>query len=500
MPRLKALRVAPFLALVLLTLAPAPEARGQDRIPIPPEGTVVTEHTVTINGRRVPYRATAGTMPTFDDEGRPTASIFYIYYERTDVRDRTTRPLSISFNGGPGSASLWMHIGYTGPRFLTIDDEGFPVQPYGFEENPFSVLDVTDILFVDPVNTGYSRALEGVDARQFFGVQADINYLASWLRVFVTRHDRWASPKFLIGESYGTTRVAGLANRLQASHWMFLNGVILVSPTSMGVARGGPVGDALLLPHYAATAWYHGALDPELQGRDLAEILPEVERFTVEEYIPALTYGGFLEDGRRDDITRRVARYAGVTPTFVAQNNLSIPITRWRKELLRDEGLTVGRLDSRYRGVDRDDGGINYDHDPALTAWNHAFAPAINLYLRNELRYETDLQYNLFGPVSPWERGSDNTAENLRAAMAQNPFLKTMIQAGYYDGGTDYFGAKYTMWQMDPSGKLQDRFRFETYRSGHMMYLRREDLESSNQHIRDFIRWATPEPGTPARY
>ncbi len=494
-------RVGGLIVLLALGLAVLrPTGVGAQQIEIPPEGGVTTEHTVTIGDRTIPYRATAGTLPVYGNDNEPIASIFFVYYERSDIEDRTDRPLSFSFNGGPGSASVWMHIGYTGPRFLNIDDEGFPVRPYGFSENPHSILDVTDIVYIDPVNTGYSRALPGVSTGQFFGVQNDIRYLADWIRLFVTRHDRWASPKFLIGESYGTTRVAGLARRLLSSHWMYVNGVVLVSPTSMGVDRGGPVGEALLLPHYAATAWYHGALAPDLQSGDLYDFLDDVEEFTVEEYIPALTRGGFLAPERRRDIAERVARYSGTSVDFVLNNNLALPIGRWRKELLRHEGFTVGRLDSRYRGIDRDDGGINYDYDPALTAWNHSFTPAINLYLRGELQYETDLEYNIFGSVSPWERASDNTAEDLRRAMAENPFLHTMIQAGYYDGGTDYFGAKYTMWRMDPSGKLRDRFRFDTYRSGHMMYLRQEDLATSNEHIREFIRNSIPADGVPARY
>jgi len=486
--------------MLALLVGQGPDPAAAQEVEIPVDTTVTTEHTVTIDGETIPYTATAGTMPVYDNDNQAVASIFYVYYRRSDVDDHERRPLTFSFNGGPGSASVWMHIGYTGPRFLNIDEEGFPIQPYGFDENPHSILDVTDIVYVDPVNTGYSRALADVNTSQFFGVQDDIRYLAEWIRLFVTREDRWASPKYLIGESYGTTRVAGLARRLQGSHWMYLNGVILVSPTSMGAARGGPVGEALLLPHYAATAWYHEALDPGLQNQDLYGFLSDVEEFTVEEYIPALTRGGFLDPDRRQQIAESVARYSGTSVDFVENNNLALPIGRWRKELLRDRGLTVGRLDARYRGVDRDDGGISYDFDPALTAWNHSFTPAINMYLRQELEYHTNLQYNIFGPVSPWERGSDNTAEDLRRAMAENPFLHTMIQAGYYDGGTDYFGAKYTMWRMDPSGRLQDRFRFETYRSGHMMYLRQEDLETSNEHIREFIRTSMPEEGMPARY
>jgi len=471
------------------------------RVTIPLEHAVSSQHTATIKGQRVPYRATAGTLPVYDTEGNPIASVFYVFYERTDVQDKTRRPLMISFNGGPGSSSAWMHLGYTGPKRVNIDDEGNPVQPYGVRDNPESIIDVADIVYVDPVNVGFSRPLEGVDRRQFFGVNQDIDYLGRWIELFVTRYGRWTSPKFLIGESYGTTRVSGLAHRLQNTHKMFLNGVILVSPTALGIERDGPVRAALYLPHYTATAWYHGRLPQDLQSRDLEEILPEVERFTIEEYLPALARGGFLDDARRREIASTVARYAGVSETFVLNNNLAIPISHWRKELLRDQRLTVGRLDARYQGVDRDAAGINYDYDAAMAAWNHSFAPAINHYLREVLGFKTDLPYYLIGgPVHPWDRSGDQTGENLRRAMAENPFLKVMIQAGYYDGGTDYFSTKYTMWQIDPSGQMRDRFRLHLYRSGHMMYLRDEDLVTANDHIREFIRWATPADGQPAHW
>ena len=467
-----------------------------------PVDTVITsEHTVTIGGQRVPYRASAGNQPVLDADGDPIASLFYVYYERSDVSDRTTRPLVISFNGGPGSASVWMHIGYTGPRFLNIDDEGYPVQPYGVRENPHSILDVADIVYVDPVNTGFSRILGDASRNQFFGVNEDITYLARWIDMFVSRIGRWTSPKFLIGESYGTNRVSGLAARLQGSHWMYLNGVILVSPTALGVSRDGPVGGALTLPYYAATAWYHGALAPDLQQRDLEQILPEVEQFTIDELIPAIARGGSLDTQQRSQLAQRIARYSGLSTDAVLAHNLSVPTGFFWKELLRDRGLTVGRLDSRYRGVDRSDAGERYDYDPALTAWNHAFTPAINHYLRDELGYDTDLQYWMFGPVNPWNRTGDRTGENLRSAMAENPYLHLFVQSGYFDGGTDYFGAKYTMWNMDPAGRLQNRMRFEAYRSGHMMYLRQEDLASSNQHIREFIRSAVAAAAAaPARF
>ncbi|MFO7262490.1 MAG: carboxypeptidase [bacterium] len=489
----------PRLLAAAFLLAGAAAASAQN-VAVVLDTAIVTEHTVTIKGQRVPYRAIVGNQPVWDADGKPIASLFYVYYERSDVRDRSTRPLVISFNGGPGSASVWMHIGYTGPRFVAVDEEGFPIQPYGIRENPHSILDVADIVYVDPVNTGFSRIVGGADRSQFFGVNEDIAYLARWIDTFVSRYGRWTSPKFLIGESYGTTRVAGLVRRLQSSHWMFFNGVILVSPTNLGIERDGPVGDALKLPYYTATAWYHKALEPDLQSRDLEELLPEVERFTIDELIPALARGGSLEPARRAEIARRIARYSGLSERVVLQHNLRVPTSFFWKELLRDRSATVGRLDSRYKGMDRADAGERYDYDPALTSWNHSFTPAINHYLREVLGYKTDLQYWMFGPVHPWNRSGDQTGENLRQAMAENPFLHLFVQSGYYDGGTPYFDAKYTLWNMDPSGRLQNRIRFKGYRSGHMMYLRQEDLATANDDLRDFIRWATVQPGVKAAY
>lgn len=475
------------------------DAYSQERH-LPSDTTVTTSHQVTINGQRVPYTATAGTQPVWDDMGKPVASLFYTYYERSDVQDRSSRPLVFSFNGGPGSASVWMHIGYTGPKQLIIDDEGYPVQPYGVRDNPSSILDVADIVFVDPVNTGFSRILNEADRKQFFGVNEDIEYLAAWLDAWVSRHSRWSSPKFLIGESYGTTRVSGLAGRLQNSHWMFLNGVVLVSPTGLGVDREGPVRGALRLPYFTATAWFHEALPADLQNRDLDDLLPEVEQYTIEELLPAIAKGGSLPDAERQEVAAQMARYAGLDEQTIIDHNFAVSTSYFWKDLLRDEGLTVGRLDSRYKGQDRQNAGERYDHDPALTAWNHSFTPAINHYLRDELNFKTDLQYWIFGPVHPWNRDGDNTGEDLREAMAQNPYLHVMVQSGYYDGATDYFNAKYTMWNMDPSGRLQDRLSFRGYRSGHMMYLRKEDLSTSNEHIRQFINDAVKAGKMPAKY
>jgi carboxypeptidase C (cathepsin A) len=297
-------------------------------------------------------------MPVWDEDGKTIAGIFYTYYERSDVKDRASRPLVISFNGGPGSASVWMQIAYTGPTLLNIDDEGYPIQPYGIKENPYSILDVADIVFVNPVNTAYSRITNKETPKStFFGVNADVKYLAEWIKTFVTRSNRWASPKYLIGESYGTTRVSGLALELQNSQWMYLNGVVLVSPTTLGIERGVVSKAALRLPYYAATAWFHKMLSSDLQSKDLTAMLPEVENFTINELIPAMSKGGFLDESKRKEIAGKIAHYSGISEKVILQNNLDVPLDYFWKELLRDQGFTVGRLDSRYKGIDRKDAG-----------------------------------------------------------------------------------------------------------------------------------------------
>lgn len=466
-----------------------------------PDQVVTTNHEVTVKGVKFPYKASAGTMPVWDEEGKTIAGLFYTYYERSDVKDRSTRPLVVSFNGGPGSASVWMHIAYTGPVLLNIDDEGYPVQPYGYKENPYSILDVADIVFVDPVNTGYSRMMSKDGPRaKFFGVNADIKYLAEWINTFVTRYNRWSSPKFLIGESYGTTRVSGLALELQESQWMYFNGVVLVSPTDLGIERGAPLDAALRLPYFAATAWYHKKLPADLQSKDLNAMLPEVETFTMNELVPAINKGSLITAEERKAIVSKMARYSGISETVISQNNLDVSTNLFWKELLRDSGYTVGRLDSRYKGVDLRDAGERPDYNSELTSWLHSFTPPINMYLREELNYKTDFKYNLFGPVHPWDQSNNHTGRDLGDAMRMNPYLNVMVQSGYYDGACDYFNAKYNMWQIDPTGKLKDRMSFQGYRSGHMMYLRREDLKASNEHIREFIKKSVPKPGTPARF
>ena len=412
------------------------------------------------------------------------------------MSNRSQRPLVISFNGGPGSGSVWMHLAYTGPRVLNIDTEGYPVQPYGISNNPYSILDIADIVYVNPVNTGYSRTIPAtgkeIDRSKFFGVNADIAYLAEWLNTFVTRNNRWSSPKYLIGESYGTTRVSGLALALQNNQWMYLNGVILVSPTELGIDREGPVEVANRLPYFAAAAWYQKKLPSALQTKPLTEVLEEVEAYTINTVLPAMVMGGFLETSKKEALAEKMGYYSGIKPSVYLDHNLEIPYPYFWKELLREDGYTIGRLDSRYLGIDRKSAGERPDYNSELTSWLHSFTPAINYYLQEELNFKTDIKYNMFGPVRPWDRSGDNTGENLRQAMAQNPYLHVMTQSGYFDGATTYFNAKYNMWQLDPSGRMKNRLSFKGYESGHMMYLRREDLKNANEDIRQFIKNSLP--------
>lgn len=293
----------------------------------------------------------------------------------------------------------------------------------------------------------------------------------------------------------------GLSLALQNQQWMYLNGVILVSPADYKVIRvGGPVSSALNMPYYTAAAWYQKALPAELQQKDLLEILPESEEYTINTLIPALAKGGFIADEEREAVAERMAYYTGLSKKEILEHNLDVPTRYFWKALLRDKGgYTIGRLDSRYLGIDRQLAGTGPDYSAELTSWLHSFTPAINYYLQEELNFKTDIKYNMFGPVRPWDNENDNTRDDLRQAMAQNPYLNVLVQSGYYDGATTYFNAKYTMWQIDPSGRLKDRMDFKGYRSGHMMYLRREDLKKANDDLRDFIR-RTMNTGESAKY
>ncbi|ANI88683.1 carboxypeptidase [Arachidicoccus ginsenosidimutans] len=463
---------------------------------IPTDTVVTTQHEATINGQHFTYYVHKGMQPVWNKDGKVAATVGYTYYERAGVSDKSTRPITISFNGGPGSASLWMELGYTGPVRVNLDDAGHAVQPYGLKENPYSILDATDIVYVDPVNTGYSRIVDK-DAKpsMFFGVNEDIDYLAKWISTFVTRNNRWLSPKFLIGESYGTTRVSGLAAALQEpTIGMFLNGVILVSPTELGIRRDGPINEAINIPYYAATAWYYKKLPADLQQKQLTDILPQIEDFTVNQLIPAIAKGGSISESEKQNIETQLERYTSIKKEVWDQNNLDVNTNLFWKELLRDKGYTIGRLDSRYLGIDERVSGSYPDFNAEIPAWSRSFSPAANYYMRNDLNFKTDVPYLVLSDqVYPWNSQGDRTGAQLREAMEENPSLHLLVQSGYYDGSScNFFNAKYSMWQMATSANLKARMEWKGYPCGHMVYMDKPTMIQGDKDIRDFIKNAIP--------
>ncbi|MCZ2460528.1 MAG: carboxypeptidase [Chitinophagales bacterium] len=500
----------PILAILFCFLLTAGTfiSIAQKQFFLPYDTSITTAHKVVINGMDVPYEATVGTLPVYvkhkddkpEDSKKPRAYLQYTYYKRSDTKEMSKRPLMISFNGGPGTGSLWMHLGYTSPVNLKLDKEGFPFQPYGIVDNHNSVLDVADLLYVNPVRTGFSRMINDGKPEDFFGSKEDIAYLADWILLFVSREHRWLSPKFLIGESYGTGRVAGLAGQLaNMESGMYVNGVILVSGsggTNLDISVPRPVTQ---LPFFAATAWFHKKLTPDFQNKDITQFLPEVERFAINEYLPALVSGASISQSQKDAIAGKVAQYTGLSKQFVLDYNLGVPNNAFYKELLRDRGYTVSYLDSRYLGIDKADGGSQPDYFAELTSWEHSFTPAINYYLKDVLGLKTDLKYYVFGGVQPWNRdASFSTGALLRGAMAQNPSMHLLYQFGYYDSG--WFGSKFGSWNFDPSGKMKDRIQTIGYKSGHMIYVRDTEKEKSLNDLRKFILNSIPKDGQPIKY
>ncbi|MDX1639446.1 MAG: carboxypeptidase, partial [Balneolaceae bacterium] len=299
---------------------------------LPADTAIVSSDEVTVNGENIPYQVTVGTQPVYGDDGEPDAAVFYTYYKRNDVDQIENRPIVFSFNGGPGAASLWLHLGYASPKRLNMSDDGYSMHPYGVVDNPHSIIDVADIVFIDPVNTGFSRILNDGEREDFFGVYQDIGYLADWIDNFISRHERWTSPKYLIGESYGATRVAGLTGELQESHGIYLNGVVIVSGTKMEL----PIehNDVLHLPNFSAIAWYHNKLPEDLQEKDLTEVLREVETYTIEEFLPALAKGGSITEDQKQQVAETLARYTGLDKELILDHNLAVSRNEFRKELL----------------------------------------------------------------------------------------------------------------------------------------------------------------------
>ena len=456
-----------------------------------PNDPVIVKKTGTFNGVSVNYTTELGWIPIRED-GKVVAKMFYMYYSKNDVTDTSKRPLMLSFNGGPGTASVWMHLGFTGPRHVTYDDDGFQQKPpAGLEDNPHSILDVADIVYIDTIGTGFSRMIEGEDLHKFHGKLSDIQSVGDFLYTFVNKKDRWSSPKYIIGESYGTTRASGLVQSVQQRFQMWINGVILVSATDLDLERGPDITNATSLPTKTATAWYHKQLPADLQSKPLREALAESEKFAMNEYLVALGKGDQLTNAERDAVATKFARFSGLKKDYVLQANLRVDFARHWKELLRDQRYTVGRLDTRYIGIDKDAAGERPEYSPELTDWNGPFGAAINKYLRSELKYNPDIQYNVWGNVRPWQQDeTTSVAEMLRSAMRDNPYLKVLVTGGYYDAACDYFNAIYTMNHLQPGGEFKDRYRFAWYESGHMMYLRKPDLKASNDDLRSFIKWS----------
>jgi carboxypeptidase C (cathepsin A) len=490
--------------------------KAADSKPAPQDQIVTVQQTVVIAGKEVSYNVTTGTLilkeeseksgdKVGESEGeKPKASIFFVAYTRNDVEDKIRRPITFSFNGGPGSSSVWLHLGALGPRRVLMNDVGDLLPPpYGLADNPESILDVTDLVFIDPMLTGYSRAVVGEKAKEFLNFKKDIESVGDFIRLYTTRYQRWLSPKFLIGESYGTTRAAGLSGYLQDRHGMYLNGIMLVSSIlDFGTADFHPGNDLphiLFLPTFAATAWYHQRLDAPLQ-KDLHKLLDEVEAFALGEYTTALMKGAALSAKERVAIIKRLVRYTGLSAEYLDRVNLRIEIMRFTKELLRDQRRTVGRLDSRFTGIDRDSGGEMFEHDPSMSAIIGPYTAAFYDYVRRELKFESDLPYEVLNlkaneqwSFAQHENRYVEVAETLRKALAINPHLKVFVANGYYDLATPYFATEYTFNHLSLDPSLQPNLALGYYEAGHMMYIHEPSRAKLKQDLAAFIASAVPQ-------
>ena len=466
--------------------------------PPPEEKTVLTKHSAKIGGQEIKYTATTGTIILKMEDGTPKASVFYVAYTRDDVSDLTARPITFAFNGGPGSASIWLHLGAFGPRRVDMGDVGSLLPPpYKLVDNEYSLLDVTDLVFIDPVSTGYSRAVPGESPKQYHGIQQDIESVGDFIRLYATRNRRWTSPKFLAGESYGTTRAAGLSGYLQQRYGMYLNGIVLISSIlnfqTAEFDRGNDLPYILYLPTYTATAWYHKKLSADLQA-DLQKALEESKNFAAHEYADALMAGDKLPDARRKEIAQKVARLTGLSEEFVERCDLRIELGRFDKELLRSERRTVGRLDGRFTGIDADAAGSDTDYDPSLAAIVGPYTATFTDYVRGDLKFESDLFYEfLTGRVRPWsfepyENRYVNVAETLRSAMTQNPFLHVFVAKGYYDAATPFFAAEYTFDHLGLDPTLRSHLSGDYFEAGHMVYVNPPSLAKLKKDVAEFMR------------
>ncbi|THF88363.1 peptidase S10 [Deinococcus sp. KSM4-11] len=473
----------------------------------PADEVVVTRHTVTVSGQTLAYTVTTGTVVLSEEahgkdgesEGvRPRARVFFVAYALDGDHDPRTRPVTFSFNGGPGSSSVWLHLGLLGPRRVVMGDAGaLTGPPYDLTDNDFTLLSDSDLVFIDPVSTGYSRVTDGEKPGDFHGFKRDIESVGDFIRLWVSRAGRWLSPKFLIGESYGTTRAAGLSGYLQQRHGLFLNGIMLVSSildfSTVDFTPGHDLTYVVHLPTQVATAWYHGALGT---GRSLPEVLAEAEAFADGKYASALHLGARLAPEQRQEVAETYARLSGLSVEFILRSDLRITLARFCKELLRDRDLTVGRLDSRFTGLDRDSGGSEVSYDPSMSAILGPYSAAMNHYVRAELAFESDLPYEILtGRVRPWsykefENRHVRVSDTLREAMHHNQHLKVLVASGYYDFATPYHATRHTLDHLALHSSLRGNVRETFYEAGHMMYVHLPSLERLSGDLRDFLAWA----------
>ncbi len=482
---------------------PAPPETAREEQTAPPSRVEVataaeekisqTSHVLRLDGRDIKYTATTGTLPIRLDDGKVAARMFFVAYTK-DGEDVKARPISFLYNGGPGAATIWLHMGSFAPRHVQMADDGFqPAPPFRLVDNEYSLVDATDLVFVDAIDTGYSRVVAGVNNAQFHGQTGDIRAFGEFMNSYLSAYNRWPSPKVLIGESYGTIRSAGLSQELQTRHGIELNGIVLVSALltyqTLSPAPNNDIAYAALIPTYTATAWYHKKLPADLQ-QDLKKTVNESRAFAFGEYAQALAKGNALGDAERKAMAQKLARYTGLTPQFIEASNLRVNSGRFRKELLRDKRLMVGRLDSRFTGLDLDAAGELQEFDPSNTALQGAYTALFLDYVKNELKWESDLHYPTSGNVRPWtydqNRYMDMT-EALRQTMTKNPFLKVFVACGYYDMATPIGGIEFNVSHLAYDRQVTDRVSFGYYEAGHMIYIRPSAHKLLKQDIARFI-------------
>ncbi len=481
---------------------PAAEPKPAEQ-KLPDQKPVEKTGEIQAGGRTLKYKTTAGYLPITNDNDETEASLFYVAYTLEPATPAAQRPLTFCFNGGPGAGSLWLQLGAIGPKRVVMNDDGtLPPPPYRLAGNPHTWLDRTDLVFIDPVGTGYSRAKSAEVAKKFFGLRGDIDSVGQFIRKYLSRHQRWTSPLFLAGESYGTTRAAGLAGHL-VEKGVGLNGVILISTIlhfqTSRFARGNDLPYPLFLPTYTAIAWYHKKLAPDLQ-KDLQKAIAESRRYADGEYLRVLQQGDALSAEERKRAAGQLARLTGLSPTFVGRSDLRVPIFAFTKELLRDQGRTLGRLDGRLQGTEPNQTAERPEFDPSLAAIRPPYTSAMSQYAREELGFETDLEYYALGGgiSSPWDwglaqsggQGYADTSEALRAALDKNPHTKVFVAAGYYDLATPFAAADYTLRHMGLDASLKKNIRWAEYEAGHMMYIHLPSLVKLKKDIDDFYSFA----------